>query len=130
MTVTGNTKATKEAHLETCIKEISISKKSNHDAARNENINLNSETVWFRYNRPNETVPHISMSTIFPVQLDENNVSYNKLNAMHNGDKVYYNEKEINGLINSESLLCLRNYLLFSCARDCSMLIAFRELKP
>ncbi|XP_076236428.1 inositol phosphate kinase 1 [Calliopsis andreniformis] len=116
-TITGN------------IKEVSLSKKSMHDDDHDENENVNSESGWFRNNRPNETVPHISKSTIQTIHLEENNLSYNKLNIMYNGDKTHYHEMEMNGLINSESILCLQNYLLFSCARDCSILIAFRELK-
>lgn len=114
--------------MKQCITEVSSSKKSKHDDDHNGNKDVNSETAWFRNNGPTESVPHRPKSTLSPVLLEDNNLSHNKFNIIYKGHNVHCNEKETNGLISTESILCLQNYLLFSCARDCSILIAFREL--
>ncbi|XP_076667278.1 inositol phosphate kinase 1 isoform X2 [Andrena cerasifolii] len=127
-TLAGSTKVFRETHLKKCITEVSSSKKSKHDDDHNGNKDVNSGTAWFRNNGLTESVPHRPKSTLCPILLEDNNSSHNKFNLIYKGHNVHCNEQETNGLISTESILCLQNYLLFSCARDCSILIAFREL--
>ncbi|KAI4486844.1 hypothetical protein M0804_006214 [Polistes exclamans] len=46
-----------------------------------------------------------------------------KKDIEHNSDRISNN-------INEKDLIALQNYLLFSTARDCSILITFQQLKP
>ncbi|KAI4503089.1 hypothetical protein M0802_002133 [Mischocyttarus mexicanus] len=45
-------------------------------------------------------------------------------------DIEHNNDRKISDQINEKDLIALQNYLLFSTARDCSILITFRQLKP
>nr|XP_012149850.1 PREDICTED: uncharacterized protein LOC100875206 isoform X3 [Megachile rotundata] len=116
--------------LKTCAKDASISNESKFADDNNSNKHINSEPIWFKNKKPDENVRLISKSNLLPIQCEKNNMFYRKSNIMHNGDNKHYNNEKETHLINSESILCLQNYLLFSCARDCSILIAFQELHP
>ncbi|XP_043504266.1 inositol-pentakisphosphate 2-kinase [Polistes fuscatus] len=49
----------------------------------------------------------------------------------NNGKKdIEHNSHRISNNINEKDLIALQNYLLFSTARDCSILITFQQLKP
>ncbi|XP_076171878.1 inositol phosphate kinase 1 isoform X2 [Ptiloglossa arizonensis] len=99
-TATENTKASQETYTQTYIKD---------DRLR-ENVSL---------------TPKLSS---LPMYLENNNLLCEKSDVIHSEINGYSNEKETNCLISTEDILYLQNYLLFSCARDCSILIAFREL--
>ncbi|KOC62870.1 Inositol-pentakisphosphate 2-kinase, partial [Habropoda laboriosa] len=114
----GNTEALRESYIQTCAKDSSISKKSKLDSDRNENKHINIS---------NGNVPLISRSILFPINFEKTNLWYNESNIIHNEDNVHYNKKGTDSLTNTE-ISCLQNYLLFSCARDCSILMSFREV--
>ncbi|XP_054011248.1 inositol-pentakisphosphate 2-kinase isoform X1 [Hylaeus anthracinus] len=77
---------------------------------------------------PKENVSHTPKLTLLPMYLEDTNLSRDQSNVMHIGANIYRNEKGTNCLLTIEDVVCLQNYLLFSCARDCSILIAFRQL--
>ncbi|CAK9826549.1 Inositol-pentakisphosphate 2-kinase [Anthophora retusa] len=116
----GNTEALRETYIQTCAKDTLISKKSKLDSDCNENKHINIS---------NENVPLISRPILFPINFEKNNLGYNESNMIHNGDNVHYSKKGTHFLVNT-IISCLQNYLLFSCARDCSILISFREVNP
>ncbi|XP_035742460.1 inositol-pentakisphosphate 2-kinase-like [Vespa mandarinia] len=60
------------------------------------------------------------------------NISYynDKLIDKSNNDNIEYKNDKISSNINNKDLIALQNYLLFCTARDCSILITFRQLKP
>ncbi|XP_076639205.1 inositol phosphate kinase 1 isoform X2 [Colletes latitarsis] len=84
--------------------------------------------TYIKDDEPKENVPLSQKSTSLPMHLQDNNLSCDKSNVIHSETNLHSNEKETNLFISSENILRLQNYLLFSCARDCSILIAFREL--
>ncbi|XP_043258042.1 inositol-pentakisphosphate 2-kinase isoform X1 [Colletes gigas] len=93
--------------------------------------NVSQETrlkTYIKDDEPKENVPLSQKSTSLPMYLQDNNLSCDKSNIIHSETNPHCNEKETNLFISSENILRLQNYLLFSCARDCSILIAFREL--
>ncbi|XP_043510557.1 inositol-pentakisphosphate 2-kinase isoform X5 [Frieseomelitta varia] len=112
----GSPLTLKQIHIQTCAKNTTTSNKSN----------VNDDSIGNKHiNEPNENFL-ISKSILIPIE--KNNFRYN--NVINNEDKVHYNERETYFYVNTESILCLQNYLLFSCARDCSILMSFREINP
>ncbi|KAK1137433.1 hypothetical protein K0M31_001943 [Melipona bicolor] len=104
----------KQVHIQTCAKNTNNNtnkSKVNDDYISNKHINESNENFL------------ISKSILIPIE--KNNFRYN--NVMNSENNVHYNEKETYFYVNTESILCLQNYLLFSCARDCSILMSFRE---
>lgn len=120
-TITENPEILKEAYIQTCAKDISTSIKSKFDDDYSSNKHINGL---------NENIFLIQKSILIPMHIEKNNLWYNKYSTIHNENNIHRNEKETYLTINTESLLCLQNYLLFSCARDCSILMSFREINP
>ncbi|XP_068972143.1 uncharacterized protein Ipk1 isoform X3 [Bombus flavifrons] len=118
-TIIGIPETLRDTYIQTYAKDTSISKKSkfdHDDYCGNKRINKPSENIL------------ISKPTLIPIE--KHNLWYNKFSVLSNEDKVHCNEKETYFYVNTESILCLQNYLLFSCARDCSILMSFREINP
>ncbi|XP_043800806.1 inositol-pentakisphosphate 2-kinase isoform X3 [Apis laboriosa] len=120
-TITENPEILKEAYIQTCAKDISTSIRSKFDDDYSSNKHINEL---------NENIFLIQKSILIPMHIEKNNLWYNKYSTIHNENNIHCNEKETYLTINTESLLCLQNYLLFSCARDCSILMSFREINP
>lgn len=115
--IAENTEALKETYIQTY--NNLTPKKSMYAGDRSNNKYITG---------PSENIPLISKSTLLPMHVEKNNLWYNKSNVMHNGDNVHCNETGVYLHLSSENILCLQNYLLFSCARDCSILMSFREV--
>lgn len=110
-----NPQTLKQVHIQTCGKNTTSNKsKVKDDCIGNKHIN-----------EPNENFL-LSKSILIPIE--KNNFRYN--NVINSEDKVHYNERETYFYVNTKNILCLQNYLLFSCARDCSILMSFREINP
>nr|XP_034188564.1 uncharacterized protein LOC117608095 isoform X2 [Osmia lignaria] len=123
-----NQKNTVTENLETLkirAKNASVSNESKFDDDNNGN-----KLIQFRDKKPDENVRLVSKSSLPPIYCKKNNLIYNKFSVIYNEENKHCNNEKETDLINTESILCLQNYLLFSCARDCSILIAFRELNP
>lgn len=101
-----------------------ISKRTKFSAGTNGNRHNNSEPLWL----VNEAIENDSLvpnSTLVERHFDQNRKSY----VQCNGENVDYNEKT-DCFISIQDVFALQNYLIFSTARDCSILMSFRELNP
>ncbi|XP_076224405.1 inositol phosphate kinase 1 isoform X2 [Nomia melanderi] len=127
-TATENTKALQETHLRTCIKCTRITNKARCKYNCNENRIFNSDIQEIMDDGHAENIFRFAKSNLFPKYMEDDMTSHNKSDKAQNGGNAYSSKEEVECFISSEDILCLQNYLLFSCARDCSILIAFREL--
>ncbi|XP_076293364.1 inositol phosphate kinase 1 isoform X2 [Lasioglossum baleicum] len=125
---TETARASQETHLRRCIKCIQISKSAKSKYNRDEIKNYNSDIQGIADNSHIENVSCIAKSNLVPMCLEASTVSCNKSDKIHNGGNGCCSEEEMDSCINSRDILYLQNYLLFTCARDCSILMAFREL--
>ncbi|CAL7941404.1 unnamed protein product [Xylocopa violacea] len=117
--ITGTTESLRDNYIQSCAKDTLISKKLKLDGDRAGNKHI-IESI--------ENVPLVSKFILLPLHVETNNSWCNKPSTIHNGDNLYCNDKDAYFNMNTESMLCLQNYLLFSCARDCSILMSFREV--
>ncbi|XP_078048955.1 inositol phosphate kinase 1 isoform X2 [Augochlora pura] len=123
------TNASQENHLRTCIKCIQISNRAKCKYNRDETRNVNLVTEGIINNGHVENIFRLDKSNLFPMYLEDKVVFRNKSDKIQNVDNEYCTkEKEMDSAISSRDILCLQNYVLFSCARDCSILLTFREL--
>nr|XP_033338253.1 inositol-pentakisphosphate 2-kinase isoform X1 [Megalopta genalis]XP_033338254.1 inositol-pentakisphosphate 2-kinase isoform X1 [Megalopta genalis]XP_033338255.1 inositol-pentakisphosphate 2-kinase isoform X1 [Megalopta genalis]XP_033338256.1 inositol-pentakisphosphate 2-kinase isoform X1 [Megalopta genalis]XP_033338259.1 inositol-pentakisphosphate 2-kinase isoform X1 [Megalopta genalis] len=118
-----------ETHLRTCIKCIQISNRAKRKYNCDENKNVNLGTEGIADNGHVENISRLGKSNLFPMYLEDNVIFRNKSDRIQKAGNRYCNkEEEMDSAISSRDILCLQNYVLFSCARDCSILLAFREL--
>ncbi|KAG5348225.1 IPPK kinase, partial [Acromyrmex charruanus] len=116
----------KEIDLQTFLKSTIAQK---HDDNFNRNCNASSECVLStntgKVFMNGDPVPQTEISS----NLDSHQPFHGN-KSLHNQRTSNDDERKANVQITTEHLLALQNYLLFVAARDCSILMTFRELHP
>ncbi|XP_076641299.1 inositol phosphate kinase 1 isoform X2 [Halictus rubicundus] len=125
---TESARASQETHLKACIKCIQISNRAKSKYNHGEIKIYKSDIGGIADNSHVENVSRMPKSNLVPVCLEASTIFCNKSDKIHNRGNGYCSEEEMDPFINSRDILYLQNYLLFTCARDCSILIAFQEL--
>ncbi|KZC14890.1 PREDICTED: inositol-pentakisphosphate 2-kinase [Dufourea novaeangliae] len=126
--ITESAKTLKDTPWRTCITGTHTPNRTTNRHSYTEHRNVNSEFQGTTNNDRIKSVLVPGKSNLLPTYLGDNDLLYGKSDVPQNEGNGYCTEAEANCCISSEDILCLQNYLLFSCARDCSILIAFREL--
>ncbi|XP_018362441.1 PREDICTED: inositol-pentakisphosphate 2-kinase isoform X1 [Trachymyrmex cornetzi] len=126
MNAVQKTEIMKETDFQTFLKSTIVQK---HDDDFNRNCNASSECVLStntgRVLMNGDPVSQTEISS----NLDSHQSFYGN-KSLHNQRTSNDDERKANVQITAEHLSALQNYLLFVAARDCSILITFRELHP
>ncbi|KAG7207081.1 hypothetical protein KM043_000960 [Ampulex compressa] len=116
----------KDAYPELPAKGLPVAKRRSEDLDGNPLVNFASS--WsVATNRRLDGVPLTSRSNR-PNLNRKNLYNYASNEARNENDLIYDERDQSTATIGIEALLALQNYLLFSTARDCSILMAFQEL--
>ncbi|XP_011056981.1 PREDICTED: inositol-pentakisphosphate 2-kinase isoform X2 [Acromyrmex echinatior] len=116
----------KEIDFQTFLKSTIVQK---HDDNFNRNCNASSECVL----STNTGRVLMNGDPVSQTEISSNLDSHQPFHgnkSLHNQRTSNDDERKANVQITTEHLLALQNYLLFVAARDCSILMTFRELHP